>query len=112
MIYHGSCHCGRVAFALEGAVKTAMSRDCSLCARKGVRLSAVSTERFTLLTAPEASTAYHFDGHAVVHRFCKTCGVQPYSEHVAEGVIYINLNCIDSVDGRAIDSAPISERAA
>ena len=112
MIYHGSCHCGRVAFALEGAVSAAVSCNCSLCARKGALLSAVPTERFTLLTAPEASAAYTFNSRAIVHRFCRTCGMQPYSEHAGEDAIYINLNCVEEIARASIEIIAFDGRAA
>ena len=33
MKYNGSCHCGRVAFEAEGAIKEAVACNCSICQR-------------------------------------------------------------------------------
>ena len=35
MQYHGSCHCGNVAYEVEGEIKEAYSCNCSLCSRRG-----------------------------------------------------------------------------
>jgi uracil-DNA glycosylase len=35
MKYHGSCHCGGIAFDVEGELSQAMACNCSICARKG-----------------------------------------------------------------------------
>lgn len=36
MPYHGGCHCGQIAFDVEGEPIThAMAGNCSLCSRKG-----------------------------------------------------------------------------
>ncbi|HXE36967.1 MAG TPA: GFA family protein, partial [Azonexus sp.] len=33
MIYKGSCHCGRVAYEVEGEIKGAVACNCSICSR-------------------------------------------------------------------------------
>ncbi len=35
MKYKGSCHCGKVAFEVEGELNEAMACNCSMCSRKG-----------------------------------------------------------------------------
>jgi len=35
VIYKGSCHCGKVAFEVEGELAGAMACNCSICSRKG-----------------------------------------------------------------------------
>ena len=34
-MHKGSCHCGKVAFEVEGDIDSAMSCNCSICQRKG-----------------------------------------------------------------------------
>lgn len=41
MIYKGSCHCGKVAFEVEGELTGAMACNCSICSRKGCRARSV-----------------------------------------------------------------------
>lgn len=35
MKYRGSCHCGAVAFEVEGEIQSVLSCNCSICRRKG-----------------------------------------------------------------------------
>ena len=35
MKYKGSCHCGKIAFEVEGELNGAMACNCSMCSRKG-----------------------------------------------------------------------------
>ena len=51
MAYSGSCHCGAVAFTVEGDPPAgAMSCNCSHCRRKGFLLTFVPAAQFTLGT--------------------------------------------------------------
>ena len=38
MNYKGSCHCGQIAFEVEGTLEQAMECNCSHCIRKGYLL--------------------------------------------------------------------------
>ena len=55
MKYRGSCHCGAVAFEVEGEIKSAMSCNCSICQRKGSLLWFVPRETLKPLTPEVAS---------------------------------------------------------
>ncbi len=35
MIYEGSCHCGNIAFEVDGEFKQGVDCNCSLCRRRG-----------------------------------------------------------------------------
>ena len=35
MLISGSCHCGNIAFEVEGEIKEVMACNCSMCSRKG-----------------------------------------------------------------------------
>jgi hypothetical protein len=111
MSHRGSCHCGRVAFLVESEIDAAVSCNCSICARKGALLAAVEPERFTLLTSAEESATYSFGSHAIRHRFCRTCGLQPYSENAGDGTLYINLNCVETIDRASLTIIPFDGRA-
>jgi hypothetical protein len=63
MTHAGSCHCGRVAFEVEGEPKQVLECNCSICARKGSLLWFVPREKLRLRT-PEADAAtYLFNKH-------------------------------------------------
>ena len=49
MQYRGSCHCGKVAYEVEGEISEAFSCNCSLCSRRGGLLWFAPREKFTLL---------------------------------------------------------------
>ena len=58
MIYLGSCHCGKVAFEVEGQIDSAMSCNCSICQRKGSLLWFVPRAKLRLLTPEEPVDAF------------------------------------------------------
>lgn len=109
MIYKGSCHCGKVAFEVEGEIEAAIACNCSICSRKGSLLWFVPREKFNLLTPEDAASTYTFNKHLIKHRFCANCGIHPYAEGVdAKGnhMAAINLRCVDGLDLTAI---PVTE---
>jgi hypothetical protein len=109
MSYNGSCHCGAVAFTVAGdAPESAMSCNCSHCRRKGFLLTFVSADQFTLDSGEEALTTYTFNRHKILHRFCSTCGAQPFGEGEQNGTATraINLRCVPSVD---LDALQVKE---
>jgi hypothetical protein len=105
MKYKGSCHCGNVAYEVEGEIKGAVACNCSICSRKASLLWFVPNEQFTLLTPDDAAGSYTFNKHHIKHRFCKTCGIHPYAEGTdpkGNRMAAINLRCIEDVDLTAI----------
>ena len=109
MIHKGSCHCGRVAFEVEGEIESAMACNCSMCQRKGSLLWFVSKEKFRLITPEDAASTYLFNKHVIRHRFCAVCGIHPYGEAVnpKTGVptAAINIRCLEGID---LDSVPVT----
>ena len=101
MIHKGSCHCGRVAFQVEGEIKGAMACNCSMCSRKGSLLWFVPREKLQLQTPEEAASTYLFNKHVIKHRFCPTCGIHPYGEGVdpkGNPMAAINVRCLEGLD--------------
>jgi hypothetical protein len=101
MNYRGSCHCGQVAFEVEGTLDRAMACNCSICERKGSLLWFVPREALSLQTPEDASAVYEFNKHVIKHRFCKTCGIHPYAEGVSpngERMAAVNVRCLEGVD--------------
>ena len=102
MGYSGSCHCGAVAFTVDGdAPTTAMSCNCSHCRRKGFLLSFIPAETFSLERGEDALTDYLFNRHAITHRFCAVCGAQPFA--MGKGpdgaeTVALNLRCVPEID--------------
>ena len=102
MRYSGSCHCGRVAFEVEGEIDSALACNCSICQRKGSLLWFIPREKLHLLTPEDAASTYAFNRHAIKHRFCAVCGIHPYAEAIhpktGEPTAAINIRCLDGVD--------------
>ena len=76
MKYKGSCHCGGIAFEVEGDdLNEVMSCNCSICSRKGSLLWFVPRERFQPMAAvntrclegvdPASLKVKHFDGRSM-----------------------------------------------
>ncbi|WP_322402567.1 GFA family protein [Massilia luteola] len=105
MIYQGSCHCGRVAYEVEGDIQGALACNCSMCLRKGSLLWFVPRAQFRLRTPEDAAATYTFNKHVIKHRFCPDCGIHPYAEGTdskGNATAAINLRCIDGLDLAAI----------
>lgn len=105
MNYRGSCHCGRVAYDVEGTIDSALSCNCSICQRKGSLLWFVPRDQFHPITPEQDAGTYTFNRHVIKHRFCPVCGIHPYAEASdAKGnpMAAINIRCIEGIDLAAI----------
>ena len=99
--YLGSCHCGKVAFEVEGDLDGALSCNCSMCQRKGSLLWFVPRQQLRLLTPQDAAASYLFNKHVINHRFCKVCGIHPYADGTdpkGNAMAAVNVRCLEGVD--------------
>lgn len=109
MKYNGSCHCGKVAFEVEGELKGAMACNCSICSRKGSLLWFVPRDQFHLLTAEENLNTYTFNKHVIKHQFCKTCGIHPFAQGTdsrGNKIAAINIRCLEAIE---LQSVPVQQ---
>jgi hypothetical protein len=101
MKYKGSCHCGHVAYEVEGEITSAMACNCSMCQRKGSLLWFVPTAQFHLTTPEENASTYLFNKHVIKHRFCPKCGIHAYAEGVDQKgnkMAAVNVRCLEDID--------------
>ena len=101
MTYQGSCHCGRVAFRVEGELGPVTACNCSICRRKAMLMWFVPRAALQLDTPEDALASYTFHKHVIHHRFCPTCGIHVFGEvSDAEGNARaaVNARCLDDVD--------------
>jgi len=108
MLHQGSCHCGRIAFEVEGDIKSAMSCNCSICQRKGVLMWFVPRDALRLTTPDANASTYTFNKHVIRHRFCPVCGIHPYGEGTdpkGNRMAAINIRCLTDID---LDSIPVT----
>ena len=79
----GSCHCGQVAFEVEGNFGGAMVCNCSYCRRAGHMLAFTTPEHFRLKTPQKDVSVYLFNKQAINHYFCANCGISTHGGGVA-----------------------------
>jgi hypothetical protein len=99
--YTGSCHCGAIAFDVQGEIDGALSCNCSMCSRRGSLLWFVPRANLHLKSPASAASAYTFNKHVIKHRFCPKCGIHPYGEGIdpkGNPIAAINLRCIEGLD--------------
>jgi hypothetical protein len=114
MKYRGSCHCGQVAFEVEGEIKNVISCNCSICQRKGSLLWFVPRESLTLLTPEDAASVYKFNKHLISHRFCPNCGIHPYadgSDPKGRAMAAVNIRSLEGIDLASIPVTPFDRRS-
>ena len=106
MSYEGRCHCGAVSFSVAGDVPgEAISCNCSHCAAKGLLLAFVPGDAFTLTAGEALLQTYLFNTGKIEHRFCTTCGTEPFACGTGpDGTAMraINLRCVPAVDPDAL----------
>lgn len=113
--YHGSCQCGAVEFEADLDLDQTVTCNCSRCRRLGSVLAFTPRDSFRLLSGGAELTAYRFNRKIIEHLFCRTCGVEcfAYGELPdGEAMAAVNVNCLDGVDARALNSTPYDGAAA
>jgi hypothetical protein len=104
--YTGSCHCGGIAFEVEGEIDSGLACNCSICSRRASTLvrSTIQSEAKT----PESSLAtYTFNKHVIKHHFCPKCGIHTFGEATdpkGNAMAAVNLRCIQNID---VDAVPV-----
>ena len=102
MIYKGSCHCGKIAFEVEGEIDKLLECNCSICTKRGSLLWFVPREKLHLKTPESGMGTYLFNKKVIRHRFCPVCGCGPLGEatNPKTGILTaaINVRCLDGVD--------------
>jgi hypothetical protein len=101
MKHHGSCHCGKIAYDVEGDIGTVVQCNCSHCQRKGYMLWFVPRQTLTLNTPGADMRTYKFNRHVIEHHFCAVCGCAPFADGKdAKGnaTAAVNVRCLEGVD--------------
>ncbi len=107
MNYTGSCHCGKVAFEVEGEISEALSCNCSMCARRASLLWFVPRDQLRLRTPDHGAATYLFHKHVIKHRFCANCGIHVFGEGTdpaGNKMAAINIRCLENLD---LSSIPV-----
>ncbi|QJR11011.1 hypothetical protein DSM104443_02082 [Usitatibacter rugosus] len=113
-VQQGSCHCGNVAFEVEGTPTGAMSCNCSMCQRKGVLMWFVPRDALRLKTPDANASTYTFNKHHIKHRFCPKCGIHAYGEATdpkGNPIAAVNVRCLEGIELETIPVTPFNGRA-
>lgn len=105
MKYKGSCHCGAIAFEVEGELTEVVDCNCSICSRKGALLWFVPRDNLHLLTPEADISTYTFGKQRIKHRFCAICGIHPFGEATdpeGKNMAAINVRCLEDADFSAL----------
>ena len=109
MQYRGSCHCGKVAYQVEGEINEVYACNCSMCSRRGGLLWFTPREKFTLQRGEPDLTTYTFNKNVIQHSFCKHCGIQSFSwgkDRTGNAMVAINVRCLEDFD---LEKIPVKQ---
>jgi hypothetical protein len=104
MTYRGGCHCGRVAYEVDGELRVIGECNCSICTKKAYLHWIVPRESFHLLTPEQDLATYQFNRRIAQHHFCPQCGVASfYIPRSDPDKVDVNARCLEGVDLSALE---------
>ena len=114
MTHKGGCHCGRIAFEVDGNIEQVIECNCSICSKRGYLLLFVPREQLRLAT-PEADLAtYTFKSGNIKHHFCERCGCAPFgvgTDKTGARKAAVNVRCLEGIDLKALKVMPFDGRS-
>src|SRR5262245_25277473 len=113
MTHSGGCHCGRIAFEVDGDLAQVMECNCSICTKRGYLLWFVPREHLRLSTPEGDLATYTFNTGRIRHHFCPRCGCAPFgvgSDNTGAAKAAVNVRCLDGVDLSALRVMPFDGR--
>lgn len=114
MNYRGSCHCGKIAYEVEGAIEQVMECNCSHCSRKGYLLWFVDRDQLRVTTPADQLSTYTFNKHVIKHHFCSTCGCAPFGIGTLRSGVEkaaINVRCLEDIDLKSLKIIPVDGKS-
>ncbi len=109
--YHGSCHCGRVAFEADIDLAQGTGRcNCSYCAKTRNWSAIIRPGKLRLLKGEDALSGYSF-GEAMVYRFCSHCGVRVFADgdvpELGGKFVSVPVKVLDDATPEEVIAAPL-----
>lgn len=100
MIYKGSCHCGHIAFAVEGDLHRVIECNCSICRSRGALRWFVARAQVHFSTPQSNLANCQFGKKRIKLHFCSICGCAPLGSGTHNGVemAAIIVRCQERVD--------------
>jgi hypothetical protein len=115
MGYKGGCHCGKIAFEVDGDIDQVLECNCSICSKRGYLLWFVPRANLHLGVPETGLSTYTFNKHRITHYFCPTCGVAPFgigSDGKGEPTAAMNVRCFEGVEPTALKTVQYDGRSA
>jgi hypothetical protein len=118
-LYHGSCHCGRVRFAVRLDLAQGVNHcNCTFCTKTKAAKVYVPDAALELVSGAEALSDYRapvsaWPPGAIHHYFCRQCGIRGFSRGYFDGPPLhgwfwaVNVNALDDVTPDEIAAAPV-----
>lgn len=110
----GSCHCGKIAYEIDGVPGEVIDCNCSHCRRKGYLLWFVPRDSLRLLTPDSALSTYRFNRHVIAHHFCADCGCAPFgvgADPAGNAMAAINVRCLEDLDPATLTIVAVDGRS-
>ena len=114
MAHKGSCHCGRIAFEVDGDPAQVVECNCSICSRRGSLLWFVPRAQLRLSTPESDLATYTFNKRRIRHHFCPTCGCAPFAfgtDEKGTATAAVNVRCLEDVEPSRLKIVPFDGRS-
>jgi hypothetical protein len=112
--YTGGCQCGAVTYEVDADLDNTITCNCSRCQKLGSVLAFAPRASFRLKSGENAVTEYLFNTNRIRHLFCKTCGIESFALGARPDgtpMAAINVNCLDGVEPRSLESKFVDGRS-
>jgi len=114
MSYKGGCHCGKIAFDVDGDIDKVVECNCSICSKRGSLFWFVPRTNLHLCVPASELPTYTFNKHHIQHKFCPVCGVSPFSmatDRNGNEMAAMNVRCFEGVDTASLKVVPFDGRS-
>lgn len=97
---HGSCLCGQVAFAIEGAMRPVIACHCTQCRKTSGHYWAATSAPLSAIRFTEKSTLTWFRASTTAERgFCSNCGSSLFWKPDGQDRMAIAAGALDTPTG-------------
>jgi hypothetical protein len=111
MTHKGGCHCGRIAFEIEGEIPQLMDCNCSICTKRGYLHWFVPNDQVHMKTPAANIATYTFMTGKFQHQFCPSCGCAPFVISTDGSGTAVNVRCLEGVDLSRLEVQPFDGRS-